>query len=76
MGFGSTGNRMSKTKQSLAHCGVRGAWGFPPAPPLALADELLKQFKMLLRTQVDPEWLMPDAGVVCHPTAPVLGLLP
>ena len=31
---------------------------------------------MLLRMQVDPEWLMPDAGVVCHPTAPVLGLLP
>lgn len=45
MGFGSTEIRMNKTKLSLAHRGVRGAWGFPPAPLLVLADELLKQTK-------------------------------
>lgn len=45
MGFDSAEIRMNKTKQSLARRGVRGAWGSPPAPPLALADELLKQNK-------------------------------
>lgn len=60
MGFGSSEIRMNKRKQSLVHCRVRGAWGFPPAPPLTLAG----------RPRVA------DAGVVSHPTAPGPGSFP
>lgn len=71
MGFGSSEIRTNKRKRSLVHCGVLGAWGFLPAPPIALEGAT----QMLLLMQVDPEWPM-QALCLIQPLPPGLGSFP